>query len=70
MSNRIETIIIMVLFLSEATLASLKYSGYVDWSWWQVTSLLWAPICLAFGVLVVGLTGLALVEYINRKFLQ
>lgn len=31
---------------------ALKLTGYIDWSWWWVTSPLWAPLVV---VLAVGL---------------
>lgn len=70
MNSNKETIYILLLCMTQVTLGALKYLNYIDWSWWQVTSLVWAPICLGLAIIIVGLTGLALAEYINRKFLQ
>jgi hypothetical protein len=31
----------------------LKLTGNIDWSWWWVTSPLWIPVCLFFGLVFV-----------------
>jgi hypothetical protein len=41
----------------------LKLTGNIDWSWWWVTSPLWIPVCLFFGVVFV-LIGVILVALI------
>lgn len=41
--------IIFVVFLT------LKLTGNIDWSWWWVTSPLWLPIILAFGIIGIML---------------
>jgi len=40
----------------------LKLTGNIDWSWWWVTSPLWIPVCLFFGVafLLIGVVLVAL----------
>ena len=42
-----------ILFLIFMT---LKLAGFIDWSWWWVTSPLWIP--LALGVVIIGIMGL------------
>lgn len=37
----------------------LKLTGLIDWSWWWVTSPLWIPIVLLFGVLVIVVIAVA-----------
>jgi hypothetical protein len=46
-----------ILFLIFMT---LKLTGFIDWSWWWVTSPLWIP--LAFGIVIIGIAGLALIK--------
>jgi hypothetical protein len=46
-----------ILFLIFMT---LKLTGSIDWSWWWVTSPLWIP--LAFGIVIIGIAGLALIK--------
>ena len=37
---------------------TLKLTGYIDWSWWWVTSPLWIPLATLVAVLlVVGIVG-------------
>lgn len=38
----------------------LKLTGNIDWSWWWVTSPLWIPVCLFFGLVLV-LIGVILI---------
>jgi hypothetical protein len=38
----------------------LKLTDNIDWSWWWVTSPLWIP--LIFGIVIVGIAGLALIK--------
>ena len=42
-------------------LVTLKLLGYIDWSWWAVTSPFWAPavlllVILAFMLVIAGIT--------------
>ena len=32
----------------------LKLTGNIDWSWWWVTSPLWIPIALVFGIVFLA----------------
>ena len=41
------TTVLFVVFLV------LKLTGNIDWSWWWVTSPLWLPIVIAFGIVGV-----------------
>ena len=49
-----------ILFLIFMT---LKLAGFIDWSWWWVTSPLWIP--LLFMVAIGGL-GITVMTIINR----
>lgn len=33
----------------------LKLTGNIDWSWWWVTSPLWIPIALIFGIVFLAI---------------
>jgi hypothetical protein len=33
----------------------LKLTGYIDWSWWWVTSPITIPISLAFAIVFIGI---------------
>lgn len=33
----------------------LKLTGNIDWSWWWVTSPIWIPFALVFGIIVIVL---------------
>lgn len=33
----------------------LKLTGNIDWSWWWVTSPLWIPIALIFGIVFIAI---------------
>lgn len=47
-------VILFVVFLI------LKLTGSIDWSWWWVTSPLWIPIAIVFGVLIFWVVILGL----------
>lgn len=32
----------------------LKLTGYIDWSWWWVTSPLWIPLGLVLGIALLA----------------
>lgn len=34
----------------------LKLTGYIDWSWWWITSPLWGPVALLLFGLIVYIT--------------
>lgn len=38
----------------------LKLTGYIDWSWWWVTSPIWLPIAIIIPIvlIVAGIAGL------------
>ena len=40
----------------------LKLTGNIDWSWWWVTSPLWVPIAIAFGI--IGIIFIAAIIFI------
>lgn len=47
---------------------ALKLTGHISWSWWAVTSPLWAPLAVVTAVgIVVFLVCLA-AELISRAF--
>lgn len=41
----------------------LKIVGVINWSWWWVLCPLWIPIVLVVGVVLVGLVGVAIVNW-------
>ena len=43
----------------------LKLTNVIDWSWWWVTSPLWIP--LAFGIVIIGIAGLAIFSIHRNK---
>jgi len=45
----------------------LKLGGAIDWSWWWVLSPLWIPIALVFGIWVIGVVFILLVQALGRK---
>ena len=49
-----------ILFLIFMT---LKLAGFIDWSWWWVTSPLWIPLTL---MLAIGGLGITVMTIINR----
>ena len=36
----------------------LKLTGNIDWSWWWVTSPIWIPVALVFGLFLIVLLSL------------
>ena len=38
---------IFIVFLT------MKLTGYVDWSWWWVTSPLWLPLLVSFAIVAL-----------------
>lgn len=34
-------------------LMTLKLTGYIDWSWWWVSAVLWVPLVIAAMILVI-----------------
>jgi len=38
----------------------LKLTGNIDWSWWWVTSPIWIPVALVFGLFLIVLLSLIL----------
>lgn len=49
-----------------AVFTVLKWTGYVDWSWWIVTSPIWLLVAL---YLIVVLSALLIVSAIGVAFL-
>ena len=49
-----------ILFLIFMT---LKLAGFIDWSWWWVTSPLWIPLLL---MVAIGGLGITVMTIINR----
>ena len=49
-----------ILFLIFMT---LKLAGFIDWSWWWVTSPLWIPLSL---MVAIGGLGITVMTIINR----
>lgn len=49
-----------ILFLIFMT---LKLAGFIDWSWWWVTSPLWIPLTL---MVAIGGLGITVMTIINR----
>jgi len=59
----------------------LKLTGYITWSWWWVTSPLWIPIVIFFGVIfgflavcfaalvlfMIGLVAYAIIDAIRSN---
>ncbi len=41
----------------------LKLTGFINWSWWWVTSPLWIP--LVFGIFILGI--IFLIAYLAQK---
>ena len=31
----------------------LKLTGLINWSWWWITSPLWLPLSIAFGIILI-----------------
>lgn len=42
-----------ILTIMFTVFLTLKLTGNIDWSWWWVTSPLWLPIVIAFGIVGV-----------------
>lgn len=43
----------LVIVCATIVLVALKYYDIIDWSWWWVLALLWAPIALFIGAAVM-----------------
>lgn len=40
-----------ILTIMFTVFLTLKLTGNIDWSWWWVTSPLWLPIAMVFGII-------------------
>ena len=56
-----------VLGLLGVVFVTLKLTGYIDWSWWWVTSPFWAGFALAIAVLISVATLAFVVWFFERK---
>lgn len=56
----------IVCLATFAVFAVLKWTGYIDWSWWIVTSPIWLLVAL---YLIVVLSALLIVSAIGIAFL-
>lgn len=54
-NSKLDTSIInsSILTMMFIVFLTLKLTGNIDWSWWWVTSPLWLPIVIAFGIVGV-----------------
>ena len=56
--------ILTVMFIVFLT---LKLTGNIDWSWWWVTSPLWLPLVLVFGLVILLLIFGIILLHRGRK---
>lgn len=54
-----------VLGLLGVAFVVLKLLGYITWSWWWVTCPFWAPLAVAFAIIVIAVVIYAIVTAVK-----
>ena len=56
-----------VIITLSIVFVTFKLTGVINWSWWWVTSLLWAPITGALGLTLLSAILIKLAAFIEQN---